>query len=190
MTTKRKKASKKSSNKLFKRKKAVPGSEKRVERGYKDLECSECGRNVLVDIKTETVLCSQCTQRGCGAPDMPKRITEEDKAERSERRRVRKEAIARGEKPPSDGRGKTSRLTGQYLYRKRKTNPRRPGSHSHAMWEKMKDGMTYEDYLAMGGKPVDLLYEIKNGRIEARGEKKKVTRPKKKATSKKRSKKR
>lgn len=47
-----------------------------------------------------------------------------------------------------DKSGRPSRFAGKKLFRNVAENPRKPGSHGHLAWEIIRDGMTYEEYMA------------------------------------------
>jgi Skp family chaperone for outer membrane proteins len=68
-------------------------------------------------------------------------------------------------------RGRTSSAEGKHIHKVgewKKTNPRREGTHGHKSWEAIKDGMSYEEFLASGGRNRDLMHDVKLGRIEIR----------------------
>ena len=60
-----------------------------------------------------------------------------------------------------------SSFAGKRLYTRLKKNPRRAGSHSYKVWEKIlkKPGMTYEEFRKAGGKLVDLSHDVRLKRI-------------------------
>lgn len=133
------------------RSRAEAGSQADFIKGRKDMPCTDCDRLVPdVDANAVRVWCSHCIVKRTAPP------------EKNERQTVQR---------PSDTtvrRGRVSQYAGKFLYRLRKKNPRRAGTHSHAIWNKMRDGMTYDAYIEIGGKNVDLQYEVKHGRIAAR----------------------
>lgn len=61
-----------------------------------------------------------------------------------------------------------SRLSGQKLFRKTKKNPRKEHSHGWYSFSKIKDGMTYEEYLAAGGRRQDLAWDLTHGFVEVK----------------------
>ncbi len=68
-------------------------------------------------------------------------------------------------------RGRTSEGTGKKIFKlgdHKTKNPRREGTHGWKSWEIIKDGMSYEDYVAAGGRNRDLMHDVKLGRIELR----------------------
>jgi hypothetical protein len=54
------------------------------------------------------------------------------------------------------------------IYKLVKDNPRREGTEGYKSWEKIKNGMTYDDYLNAGGRNRDLRHDILAKRIELR----------------------
>lgn len=82
----------------------------------------------------------------------------------------KKEKASKPAKAAGDGkRGRKSPMTGKKLYKvgeHKKTNPRREGTHGYKSWEKIKDGMTYEDFVKGGGRNRDLAHDVQEGRIE------------------------
>ncbi len=46
-----------------------------------------------------------------------------------------------------------------------RTNPRREGTHGHHSFEVVKNGMTYEEYIACGGRNRDLAWDVEHGYI-------------------------
>jgi len=67
-------------------------------------------------------------------------------------------------------RGRTSAAEGKHLHKVgefKKTNPRREGTHGWKSWEAIsKDGISYEDFIAAGGRNRDLMHDVNLGRIE------------------------
>lgn len=61
--------------------------------------------------------------------------------------------------------GRPTALSGALLYKvpADRPNPRQPKSLGDKSWRAMKNGMTYEQYLAAGGRRVDLDWCIKKG---------------------------
>lgn len=61
-----------------------------------------------------------------------------------------------------DNRGRVSKYAGKKIHRLVKENPRREGSHGHKSFEVIpaKGGISYEDYIAGGGRSNDLAYDI------------------------------
>lgn len=67
-------------------------------------------------------------------------------------------------------RGRKSANLGKRIYKqyvdpetKKAANPRREGTHGHKSYELIKDGMSYEDYIAAGGRNNDLRYDLDHG---------------------------
>jgi hypothetical protein len=79
----------------------------------------------------------------------------------------KKEAKPKGEKTPSgDGSGRkkgTGTFAGKTVYAKVETNPRRAGTAGFKSFEVIrgkKEGVPYAEYLAKGGRPQDLRWDI------------------------------
>jgi len=66
-------------------------------------------------------------------------------------------------------RGRKSIYSGKYVYKTEKwknANPRRPGTHGHHDWENyIRDGITYEQYIASGGAGRHLEHALKKNFI-------------------------
>lgn len=62
--------------------------------------------------------------------------------------------------------GKRSKYTGKRIYKLIKTNPRRKGTWGWRSWEVIQHGMSYEDFIAAGGRRVDLAWDESYGRVE------------------------
>lgn len=84
-----------------------------------------------------------------------------------------KKAPAKSKKAPAAG--KASSLKGKKLYKKVKDNPRRKGTHGFKAYALIKDGMTYEAFIAAadkakigGGGAKHLRWEIDRGRVVAK----------------------
>ena len=61
--------------------------------------------------------------------------------------------------------GRSSQFAGLTITRTYETNPRRANSLGHTSYEVIVDGMTYEDYIAAGGRGADILYGVKKGHL-------------------------
>lgn len=72
----------------------------------------------------------------------------------------------KAKKEPAGDRGRKFAGSDKRIYRKSKENPRREGTHGWTSWNVIKDGMTYEEFIAAGGRNVDLRHDIIQGRIE------------------------
>lgn len=44
-------------------------------------------------------------------------------------------------------------------------NPRRQGTHGHTSFALIRSGMTYEDYVARGGRNRDLAWDVERGYV-------------------------
>lgn len=63
-------------------------------------------------------------------------------------------------------RGRTSSLAGKTIVKISAENPRREGTNGWKSWNLITAGMKYEQYVAAGGRRVDLAWDIKAGHIE------------------------
>lgn len=63
-------------------------------------------------------------------------------------------------------RGRTSTLAGKTIVKLSAENPRREGTNGWKSWNLISEGMTYEQFIAAGGRRVDLAWDIKAGHIE------------------------
>ena len=79
--------------------------------------------------------------------------------------KAKKEKVAKAE---NSGAGRKSGFSGMKIYLKAKENPRRAGTYGHASFELIKNGMTYEDFVAAGGRPQDLAWDVNKGNVEVR----------------------
>ena len=82
--------------------------------------------------------------------------------------------VERGQDRPEvaqkkNGRGRKSSFIGSRIVSTKTVNPRRPGSHG---WKSMKiiiesgpDGISYEDFIAAGGRAVDLRWDVAHGNV-------------------------
>jgi len=66
-----------------------------------------------------------------------------------------------------------SMFSGKKLFPSRaakKENPRRANSHGHRSLEliRTKPGITYEDFIAAGGRRMDLAWDLRHGNAEAK----------------------
>lgn len=64
------------------------------------------------------------------------------------------------------GPGRTSMYSGKRIIKLRKDNPRREDTHGYNSWNLLKKGMTYEQYIAAGGRRVDLAWDIEKGNVK------------------------
>lgn len=67
-----------------------------------------------------------------------------------------------------------SRFTGARLFKVPldAPSPRKPGTWGDKSWKKIKNGMTYEQYLKAGGRRNDLQWDVERGHIRIEGAKK------------------
>lgn len=74
---------------------------------------------------------------------------------------TRKTGSAKGAAASTNGRrGRPSEFAGKVITRLVKENPRREGTFGYKSFALIKDGMTYEDYLAKGGRREDLAWDV------------------------------
>ena len=59
-----------------------------------------------------------------------------------------------------------AKFAGKKLHIRSKKNPRKAHTHAHVVWEKLKEGMTFEQYIRAGGRVHDLLIDIRKERLE------------------------
>lgn len=69
-----------------------------------------------------------------------------------------------GERP-----GRTSTFAGKKIIKLVSENPRREGTHGWKSWDALRSGMTYESYIAAGGRRQDLAWDLakKNVKLES-----------------------
>jgi hypothetical protein len=69
---------------------------------------------------------------------------------------------AKGSKKKSAGnhKGRPSVFSGKRIFKLVKENPRRSGSIGHKSFGKITNGMTYEKYIAAGGRRQDLAFDL------------------------------
>ena len=65
-------------------------------------------------------------------------------------------------------RGRPPQFAGKRIFKLRKANPRREGTHGYRSWELLYDGMTYEEYLKAGGRRNDLQWDLDRNRVEVK----------------------
>jgi hypothetical protein len=58
------------------------------------------------------------------------------------------------------GAGRSSQFSGKKITKLVKENPRREGTHGLKSFDLIKTGMTYEAFIAAGGRRQDLAYDI------------------------------
>lgn len=59
--------------------------------------------------------------------------------------------------------GRASGYAGMVIVKLVDKNPRREGTHGFNSWALLRKGMTYEQYIAAGGRRVDLWWDIEHG---------------------------
>lgn len=64
--------------------------------------------------------------------------------------------------------GPHSMYAGKRLYKTSDNNPRREGTHGWTSFDRLKSGMTYEEYRLAGGRSNDLAWDIKHGYVEVK----------------------
>jgi hypothetical protein len=65
-------------------------------------------------------------------------------------------------------RGRVCAHAGKKLFKVAKENPRRQGTLGYNSFKVIKDGMTYEQYIAKGGRLVDLNWDIEKGYVKVK----------------------
>lgn len=85
----------------------------------------------------------------------------------STRKHTRKSAAKKSNKAP--GSGRPSKFSGKKISKLVKENPRREGSIGHKSFALIQNGMTYEQYIAKGGRRQDLAFDLakKNVKLSA-----------------------
>lgn len=64
------------------------------------------------------------------------------------------------------GAGRPSAFAGKIIRKVATGNPRREGSLGYKSWEVLKSGMTYEKYIAAGGRRTDLAWDLAKGFVK------------------------
>lgn len=72
----------------------------------------------------------------------------------------------KGESNPAENRGRNSSYASKKIYKKTEENPRRENTHGHKSFSVIKNGMTFEDYIAAGGRANDLRWDLERGHLE------------------------
>jgi hypothetical protein len=62
--------------------------------------------------------------------------------------------------------GRPSGFAGKVIRKVATENPRREGTHGYSSWELIKNGMTYEKYIAAGGRRQDLAWDLERGYVK------------------------
>jgi hypothetical protein len=79
----------------------------------------------------------------------------------------KKTAVAKkGKKTATQHIGRASKFAGCTFKKLVKENPRNAGSVGHKMWDKLRTGMTYEQYIANGGGRSHLAWDIAHGHVK------------------------
>ena len=87
------------------------------------------------------------------------------------------------------GEGRKFALTNHTLHKLVKENPRREGTFGYKTWEKIRNGMTYQDAVEAGARNKDIRHDINMKRLELRAPKGGSTNSEVKATKKAKAKK-
>lgn len=95
---------------------------------------------------------------------------EEDVATATKKRRGSRGAT-KGKQKVASGkgngkRGRTASYAGAKLFRVGDENPCRSGGLRAQSWDLIKNGMTYETYLEKGGRPAELAFNVRQGRVK------------------------
>ena len=87
----------------------------------------------------------------------------------SKKSAAKKEAKASSSSEESSGRrGRPSSYSGKKLYPLVKDNPRREGTCGYKSFALITKGMTYEDFIAAGGRSRDLDWDVKHEHVEVK----------------------
>jgi hypothetical protein len=81
-------------------------------------------------------------------------------------RKSAKKATAKKSATEGEGAGRPSAFAGKVIRKVATSNPRREGTHGYNSWEALKSGMTYEKYIAAGGRRQDLAWDLAKGYIK------------------------
>lgn len=79
------------------------------------------------------------------------------------RKRAAKTTTAKGN---GEAAGRPSAFAGKVIRKVADKNPRREGTHGYNSWELIKNGMTYEKYIAAGGRRNDLAWDLERGFVK------------------------
>lgn len=77
-----------------------------------------------------------------------------------------KRAAKTEKKARAAGAGRKSAFVGKKIYKKVQDNPRREGTNGYNSFALIRNGMKYEDYVAAGGRPQDLAWDLKHDYVE------------------------
>lgn len=75
---------------------------------------------------------------------------------------ARKRSPAKKTAASEPGAGRPSAFAGKKIQKLADKNPRREGTAGYKSWEKIRNGMTYEQYLEAGGRRQDLAWDIEH----------------------------
>lgn len=79
---------------------------------------------------------------------------------------TKKKTAKKSKAQNGNGGGRPSAFSGKKIVKLVKENPRREGSVGFKSFSKIKSGMTYEQYLAAGGRRQDLAFDLAQGYIK------------------------
>jgi hypothetical protein len=79
---------------------------------------------------------------------------------------AKKGAAKKQARTSEGGPGRVSQFAGKTIIRLVKGNPRREDTHGYNSWNLLKKGMTYEQYIAAGGRRVDLAWDLMKGNVK------------------------
>lgn len=124
---------------------------------------------VVVQIPAEEVTTKKSTPKKKGTkPPVGTKKTPAKKAA-PVKKAVAKKATKKAPKAESNGlRGRTCQHAGKKIFKVAKENPRREGTNGYNSFKVIKDGMTYEQYIAKGGRLVDLNWDIEKGYVKVK----------------------
>jgi hypothetical protein len=78
----------------------------------------------------------------------------------STKKKAAKSAKKTAPKKAASTKGRNSSFSGKKITKLSHENPRREGTHGHKSFAAIKNGMTYEAYIAAGGRRNDLAYDV------------------------------
>jgi hypothetical protein len=89
----------------------------------------------------------------------------EDMASNKGRKRAAKKTT-RTASTNGEAAGRPSAFAGKVIRKVADENPRREGTHGYKSWQLIKSGMTYEKYIAAGGRRQDLAWDLERGYVK------------------------
>jgi hypothetical protein len=81
---------------------------------------------------------------------------------------TKKKAAVAKKKGEGKGAGRPSIFSGKVLTKAVSENPRRAGTAGHKSFSVIKNGMTFEQYVAAGGRRQDLAWDVEKGNVKVK----------------------